>query len=50
MTPESLTKDRRGNMPPPSGGIASYEAGCPWLAASISVFVPADLRALVPVN
>jgi hypothetical protein len=24
VTPESLTKDRRGNMPPPSGGIGSY--------------------------
>ena len=24
VTPESVTKDRRGNMPPPSGGIASY--------------------------
>ena len=24
VTPESLTQDRRGNMPPPSGGIASY--------------------------
>ena len=24
VTPESITKDRRGNMPPPSGGIASY--------------------------
>lgn len=24
VTPESLTKDRRGNMPPPSGGIASF--------------------------
>ena len=23
VTPESITKDRRGNMPPPSGGIAS---------------------------
>ena len=24
VTPESITKDRRGNMPPPSGGISSY--------------------------
>ena len=24
VTPESITKDRRGNLPPPSGGIASY--------------------------
>jgi hypothetical protein len=24
VTPESVTKDRRGNMPPPSGGIGSY--------------------------
>jgi hypothetical protein len=24
VTPESITKDRRGNMPPPSGGIASF--------------------------
>jgi hypothetical protein len=24
VTPQSITKDRRGNMPPPSGGIASY--------------------------
>jgi hypothetical protein len=24
VTPESITQDRRGNMPPPSGGIASY--------------------------
>lgn len=24
VTPESITKDRRGNMPPPSGGVASY--------------------------
>jgi hypothetical protein len=24
VTPESLTRDRRGNMPPPSGGIGSY--------------------------
>jgi hypothetical protein len=23
-TPESFTKDRRGNMPPPSGGISSF--------------------------
>jgi len=24
VTPESITKDRRGNLPPPSGGVASY--------------------------
>ena len=24
VTPESITHDRRGNMPPPSGGIASF--------------------------
>jgi hypothetical protein len=24
VTPESIIKDRRGNMPPPSGGIASF--------------------------
>ncbi len=24
VTPESITSDRRGNMPPPSGGVASY--------------------------
>ena len=24
VTPESLTRDRRGNMPPPSGGIGAY--------------------------
>jgi hypothetical protein len=24
VTPDSLTKDRRGNMPPPSGGIGAY--------------------------
>ena len=24
VTPESITQDRRGNMPPPSGGIASF--------------------------
>jgi hypothetical protein len=24
VTPESITKDRRGNMPPPSGGVASF--------------------------
>jgi hypothetical protein len=24
VSPESITKDRRGNMPPPSGGIASF--------------------------
>jgi hypothetical protein len=24
VTPESITKDRRGNLPPPSGGIGAY--------------------------
>jgi hypothetical protein len=24
VTPESLTKDRRGNLPPPSGGTGTY--------------------------
>jgi len=24
VTPGSITQDRRGNMPPPSGGIGSY--------------------------
>ena len=24
ITPESLYQDRRGNMPPPSGGIGAY--------------------------
>lgn len=24
VTPEFITKDRRGNMPPPSGGIGAY--------------------------
>jgi hypothetical protein len=24
VTPASITKDRRGNMPPPSGGPASF--------------------------
>ena len=24
VTPESITSDRRGNMPPAQGGIASY--------------------------
>ena len=24
VTPESITKDRRGNMPSPSGGIGAY--------------------------
>ncbi|CAM5768638.1 hypothetical protein [Bosea minatitlanensis] len=24
VTPESITKDRRGNLPPPSGGIAAF--------------------------
>jgi hypothetical protein len=24
VTPDWLTKDRRGNLPPPSGGIGSY--------------------------
>lgn len=24
VTPDSITKDRRGNMPPPSGGIGAY--------------------------
>jgi hypothetical protein len=24
VTPESITQDRRGNMPPPSGGISAY--------------------------
>jgi hypothetical protein len=24
VTPESLTGDRRGNMPPPSGSIGAY--------------------------
>ena len=24
VTPESITKDRRGNLPPPSGGVSSY--------------------------
>ncbi|GAU80440.1 hypothetical protein [Bosea sp. BIWAKO-01] len=24
VTPEFITRDRRGNLPPPSGGIGSY--------------------------
>ena len=24
VTPDSITRDRRGNMPPPSGGIAAF--------------------------
>ena len=24
VTPDSLSKDRRGNLPPPEGGIASF--------------------------
>lgn len=24
VTPESITADRRGNQPPPSGGIGAY--------------------------
>jgi hypothetical protein len=24
VSPELITKDRRGNMPPPSGGIGAY--------------------------
>ena len=24
VTPESITKDRRGNLPPPSGGAGSF--------------------------
>jgi hypothetical protein len=24
VSPETIAKDRRGNMPPPSGGIVSY--------------------------
>ena len=24
VTPESITKDRRGNLPPPSRGIAAF--------------------------
>jgi hypothetical protein len=24
VTPESITKDRRGNMPPPSGGVSAF--------------------------
>jgi hypothetical protein len=24
VTPASITQDRRGNMPPPSGGIGSF--------------------------
>lgn len=24
VTPESISKDRRGNLPPPSGGIAAF--------------------------
>jgi hypothetical protein len=24
VTAESITQDRRGNMPPPSGGISSF--------------------------
>jgi hypothetical protein len=24
VTPDSITQDRRGNMPPPSGGIAAF--------------------------
>ncbi|CAN7652073.1 hypothetical protein LJR090_001427 [Bosea sp. LjRoot90] len=24
VSPEFITKDRRGNMPPPSGGIGAY--------------------------
>jgi hypothetical protein len=24
VTPDSITADRRGNLPPPSGGIGSY--------------------------
>ena len=24
VTPDSITQDRRGNMPPPSGGIGAF--------------------------
>ena len=24
VTPDSITRDRRGNQPPPSGGIAAF--------------------------
>ena len=24
VTPEFITKDRRGNLPPPTGGLAAY--------------------------
>ncbi|KFC69581.1 hypothetical protein FG93_03168 [Bosea sp. LC85] len=24
VTPEFITRDRRGNLPPPSGGIGAY--------------------------
>jgi hypothetical protein len=24
VTPDSISKDRRGNLPPPSGGIADF--------------------------
>ncbi len=24
VTPDLITKDRRGNLPPPSGGIGAY--------------------------
>lgn len=24
VTPESITRDRRGNLPPPSGGIGAF--------------------------
>ncbi|MCT4471138.1 hypothetical protein GGC47_003284 [Bosea sp. OAE752] len=24
VTPDSISKDRRGNLPPPSGGIAAF--------------------------
>lgn len=24
VTPEAITSDRRGNQPPPSGGLGSY--------------------------
>lgn len=24
VTPESIVKDRRGNLPPPSGGIGAF--------------------------
>ncbi len=24
VTPDSITRDRRGNQPPPSGGVAAF--------------------------